>query len=637
MSIFSIPEIIIQICKYLDGKELFSICQTNNLLHKMIHNMSYPSIIDLRYLSCHNLYYILNSKTLCKVDMSNTMITDDFIGNISYCDTLILQHCYNLTDRFIDLIPNCHTLDISYCPNITGAFINTKNYWLSLTMTGCFFLNYEYFGDLECQTLDLTRTIIANEFCESYNRHHPFIAALNRCQTIYLTDTTHHPLNDDFMNILADKIIYQKITKNFNCIASLLEPDNGKEFRVPTSFRPPAFITICKNYGGENTIDSAISNVEQYFVDRAAYIQSIFDPKKKTDDVQLDIGMREIPILSLDEMINDKDFAQLDFGDILSPDKMMNYEDFDDRVKKLQRDSYTQSIYSQRMINIDGDFDIQGTNNHDDYFPRLMHNHDDHFPHLMHNRNNNETVDQKIMKLSNYHPRIVKEFINLMTMAHTHVGQHKKLKHGLYFRKQKTHEDDFYRLHKTEEIPFDISEAEKYHSYGGFLGPGYLDNLLVNSNDLGDAHELAYTSAGMQPLCSESTYATFNLFNKEIKSDNHLTIEDKQELFNIIYLVTAHINTNNVIYSNNCMLPYSDYDSAVNINEYMNIMETLEKEIILAMVPRVVPQFTEKVYKNERWDSSNKEYCALIEKRNMFDNKLISSTCFSHFADLDDQ
>lgn len=266
MSIFLIPEIVHIIGKHLKLEELILLGNSNTYIYNNINKIiSFDKLVNLQNLSKSVIYNILNNRNIFKLNMSNTMITDNFTGNISNCTELVLKNCFNLSDKFIDHIPNCKSLNLSYCPNITGSFIKNKYIWKKLKLSGCFFMDYNHFDDLHCEILDLTETIIIQEFTnQSYTKDHPFINALKRCHTIILSN------NIQLINFIKNNDFNSEIIYKTKCTKY-----NPKETEYQKSYGAPGFISICTNYGYDNNLDISTKLVDKYLKDRVKYIGSI--------------------------------------------------------------------------------------------------------------------------------------------------------------------------------------------------------------------------------------------------------------------------------------------------------------------------------------------------------------------------
>lgn len=717
---FSNSDIVTQICKHLNMADVASVALINMTLSRIITGTISLKTVNLNYLSNRNLHYILNSHTLQKIDMSNTMISDTFAGNIQHCNTVIVKHCYNLTDKFIDLIPRCTTLDVSYCPNINGSFIIKRNNWSKLVMTGCFFLQHVNFTDLHCDELDLTKTLLLENFFDDKtiidepdedidpraaydtpwyptpqrrrylppqrdslsdvdsdsvlsfdeddmpaelirrktptfdftdgelsdddlkgignpgdqwlhytgvpnnesefivddidaphakkharftmddidahpraikyayveNRIQPrplltnyqpnnmpriivediaydaplhmanydggtprqrgvfnnwfgdfdgppenplplptdankdqFITAMQRCSRIYLTRSPNHMINEKIIAMFGNKITFVMHEKNYHCVT--LEY-NTQESRVPECFAPPGFISICKNYDGDNSVDSAIHNIEEYTSNRVAYLTSL---TRK--------------------------------GRGILPEHPFTYE-----------------------------------------FGNLI-------------------------KLAN---------ISLSPMLRpTSITEN-----GMFFRRRNNISYKFFdNQGEIDGITNDdIDESIKYHSYSGFMGSKFLDNMFPE------------THAGPFRSIDNGNHGTFNLMNVPSEYLNFIkpfvSQTDEQQLINLAYLVSNYLNTNNITHSNNCLGTQFATGAFTNVELFSDIMRTLEEEILLS-----VPKLSEeewfgilkptKIEKQEKIHLLNTHMKNLTNERNKLDKEIHPRPKWivSTFADLE--
>jgi hypothetical protein len=112
MSALYIQDILATIKSFVTLKEFLSLGALNKGINQVAVNViAYTQQIKLNY-SDTIIQKMLQGWKLRILDLSNTMITDDFNGQMVHCRRLVAHHCYNITDKFIDKIPNCKSLYI---------------------------------------------------------------------------------------------------------------------------------------------------------------------------------------------------------------------------------------------------------------------------------------------------------------------------------------------------------------------------------------------------------------------------------------------------------------------------------------------------------------------------------------------
>lgn len=301
MSALYIQDILTKIKSFLTLKDFLLLGSIDKSINTTAINIiAYTQLIKLNY-SDTIIQKMLQGWKLRVLDLSNTMITDDFSAEIIHCHKLVVHHCYNITDKFIDKIPNCNHLDISYCTNINGSFVKKRNDWEYLKLSGCFFIKDSNLKKLNCLSLDLSNTIILYEFCKNdFHENHPFVSALKKCKNIYISksQTENHSYVDRLLNILSTKITYgdafderqvmlfsQLHRQNVDsCVSGKEVWDfptpklkfisiNGVNYEIPYTFNPPCFISICEN--DDKDIDTSVSLLKKYLLDRESYLKNI--------------------------------------------------------------------------------------------------------------------------------------------------------------------------------------------------------------------------------------------------------------------------------------------------------------------------------------------------------------------------
>jgi len=308
MSILLIPEIVQGIGNHMNINQMLILGNVNNYLHSIVKKINFSNEVDFSLLSDEIILDILHSYYFTKINLSNTMITDDFGDNLGYCTELILKNCFNITDDFFRNIKKCKVLDITNCVKIKGTFLR-ENYWEKLILSGCYFIDYQNLEGLACKVLDLSNTILIMEFYDGNKsdiprnvpdmmgwglpylsniqnpymndfidsllmsnttndsddteiNSHPFIIALRQCHQIYTSERENEIILKEW-NI--NYVHHNSPKMNYNTF----EPSAIELFDIP------GFVSICKNYRHENSFKTSISLVEKYCANRKKYLDSL--------------------------------------------------------------------------------------------------------------------------------------------------------------------------------------------------------------------------------------------------------------------------------------------------------------------------------------------------------------------------
>lgn len=309
-------DIVSNLYRFLDLDDTRSFGRTNTACHQLfLKHINYDRVVKLNYLSPNIIEFVLQRHKFCKLDLSNTMITDEFPSHLLTCHTIILHHCYNITDAFITQLPCCDNLDISYCTNVTGDFIVPEKRWDHLKLSGCYFINPACLLRLNCDTLDLTNTLLIYRTCNlGTEAANEIFNVLKRCNTIYLSK--HHRMtgpvyeHDDVViapimdvikyvtqhiyisyddvgsrKILTTHSIYGLLSKRGPLTNLVILPDNNpitsphKETHaqdvIPDTFSPPGIVSICKNYYYDEKYNPQ-ALLESYESDRTLYTNNMW-------------------------------------------------------------------------------------------------------------------------------------------------------------------------------------------------------------------------------------------------------------------------------------------------------------------------------------------------------------------------
>ena len=317
MSAFSF-DIVSNLYRFLNLDDTRSFGRTNTAHHQLfLKHINYDRVVKLNYLSPSIIEFVLRRYQFCKLDLSNTMITDEFPSHLLTCHTIILHHCYNITDAFIKQLPQCNNLDVSYCTNITGNFLVPEKRWDHLKLSGCYLMNPERLLGLNCNTLDLTDTLLIYRTCNlDTETAKDIFNVLKKCNTIYLSKhhSTTGPVyeHDDvviapIMNIIKyvtqhmyisyDDVALRKILMTHS-IYSLLSKRSGfpvsnlvilpdvnpittpycqtsAQNVIPDTFSPPGIVSICKNYYYDEKYDPQML-LTSYESNRSLYVNNMW-------------------------------------------------------------------------------------------------------------------------------------------------------------------------------------------------------------------------------------------------------------------------------------------------------------------------------------------------------------------------
>lgn len=124
---------------HLSVKEIVQWGSINKAWKEIIANIIWPTVLfNYKIMNVDILQDVLNRHKFRKVNLSDTMITDDFRILLSHCFEVNIKNCFNLTDKFIDGLKSCHSLNATNCFNIKGSFMNDSKKWLLLDLNGCY-------------------------------------------------------------------------------------------------------------------------------------------------------------------------------------------------------------------------------------------------------------------------------------------------------------------------------------------------------------------------------------------------------------------------------------------------------------------------------------------------------------------
>uniref|UniRef100_A0A6C0CAB8 F-box domain-containing protein n=1 Tax=viral metagenome TaxID=1070528 RepID=A0A6C0CAB8_9ZZZZ len=312
-------DITSHILNFLNLDDVRSFALTRTECYKIFaYHIAFDRLVRLNHLRCPIIERVLSDWKFCKLDLSNTMISDQFPIQLLKCNTLILHHCYLITDAFIKKLKSCENLDISYCVNVTGEFIETKKVWKYLKLTGCYFMDPHSLLNLNCEVLDLTDSLLIYDLCENQKYCGDVLKGLQKCKTIYLSryfdkDGGVYRYDDIVFDALSENIMFvdnflyithqdvqnntQILTKSQNDSlsigrtppAAIIVPDDSDIIKpffynsisggfcaskiLPQSFRPPGFVSICKNYHYD--VEDPTFLINQYLSDREKYIHAL--------------------------------------------------------------------------------------------------------------------------------------------------------------------------------------------------------------------------------------------------------------------------------------------------------------------------------------------------------------------------
>ena len=224
-----IQDIVYQIGQHLCISQILHASRINKLINQHIKKIIWThDIADLRFFDNSILRNILHTYNFTQIDLSNTMITDTFDGDLSNITNLIVKNCICLTDEFVKKIPKCTSLDLTNCANVTGSFVTDRPNWSKLKLSGCFFLDVNNLIRLnQCTELDLTMTIIMQESIGdnlSTEQKEKFISMLRRCETVVSND---YPISE---RMVQHRVNMSNVIYNYE------------------HMMPPSMIHICNNF-----------------------------------------------------------------------------------------------------------------------------------------------------------------------------------------------------------------------------------------------------------------------------------------------------------------------------------------------------------------------------------------------------
>jgi len=724
---FANSDIVTQICKHLNMADVASVALINMTLSRIITGTISLKTVNLNYLSIRNLHYILNSHNLQKIDMSNTMITDTFAGNIQHCNTVIVKHCYNLTDKFIDLIPRCTTLDVSYCPNINGSFITKRNNWSKLVMTGCFFLQHANFTDLYCDELDLTKTLLLENFFDDKTiidepDEDPFRAAYD--PQLYLTRQRNSLSDIDSDSVLSfdeddmpAELIRPK-TPAFDFTDGELSdedlisvgnpgdqwsrytgvPNNESEFIVDDIDAPHA-----KKHARFTMDDIDTPHARKY----ARFTMDDIDaPQRAIKYAPMQNPIQQRPMMTTYQPSN---MPRIIIDDVAydAPLHMTNYDggtprqrlvfnnwfdDFDgppenplplptdsnkiqfitamQRCNRIYLTRSPNDMINKKIIAMFGNKITFVTHEKNYHCVTLEYNTPESrvpdcfappgFISICKNYDGDNSVDSAIHNIEEYTSNRVAyltsltrkgrgmlpehsftyEFGNLIKLANISLSPMLRptsiTENGMFFRRRNNISYKFFDNQGEIDgiTKDDIDESIKYHSYSGFMGSKFLDNMFPE------------THAGSFQSIDNGKHGTFNLMNVPSEDLNFIkpfvSQTDEQQLINLAYLVSNYLHTNNITHSNNCLETQFVTGVFTNVELFSDIMRTLEEEILLS-----VPKLSEeewfgilkptKIEKQEKIHLLNTHMKNLTDERNKLDKELCPRPKWivSTFADLE--
>jgi len=194
--------------------------------------------------------------------------------------------------------------------------METSKKWKYLKLSGCYFMDYLFLFNLNCEILDLTDTTLIYDLCEHKKYCVDIFNVLKKCKTLYLsryydkdrpvylyddivTDTLsqivvfvdqHLYLSHDDAEIkkpILTKSQYDLLSIERAPPTAIVVPDDfaqpffgelltsGKSAQdiFPATFNPPGFVSICKNYYYDTCSPAEL--IDKYQEDRQIYIKSL--------------------------------------------------------------------------------------------------------------------------------------------------------------------------------------------------------------------------------------------------------------------------------------------------------------------------------------------------------------------------
>lgn len=140
---------------YLDLVDIVHWQNVNKTWQKLLSNIVWSAIpYEIKIMDTEILRGILTCHKFRKVNLSDTMITDDFGELLKDCYEVIVMNCFNLTDQFVMALENCYSLNIMKCVNVTGIFLETKRKWNYLNVNGCYRFDLAMLDKIEKINID---------------------------------------------------------------------------------------------------------------------------------------------------------------------------------------------------------------------------------------------------------------------------------------------------------------------------------------------------------------------------------------------------------------------------------------------------------------------------------------------------
>jgi len=130
---------------FLELRDIIRLRGIGTEWNKILSRTLWPThLYKINFLNENFFQQNLQTNKFRRVDLSDTMITDDFAKFLTHCTDVVVRQCFYLTDEFVIGLDNCTRLDVTKCINIKGTFLETKPKWDYLNLNGCLGFNKDY-------------------------------------------------------------------------------------------------------------------------------------------------------------------------------------------------------------------------------------------------------------------------------------------------------------------------------------------------------------------------------------------------------------------------------------------------------------------------------------------------------------
>lgn len=556
MSILHYGEIFISIAHNLDFNLLLSMMTIDKKLYNIIKYIPNFGSINLSLMHENYINKFLSMYKFRKMDLSNTMITDDFAPKLSNCYELILKNCFNITDDFIGNLTNCHSLDISNCVNVTGSFLLHQNVWRKLVLTGCYLFKYDSLCDVLCDELDLTGTNFAQTFFHDDMMNQPINGHNDGLNDDGNQNFNYLSIDDDFNMVDINSVIeVSHLTVDMDVINNEIQ-----NYITSNGFR----ITQHDDYENNNSNIQRRQTSTLYSPLMPYHSACLWDDK----DSSTDLGNNDL----VREMHNIKH----PFIDALKKCRIIHVSD-----KSLHESLLSTGINNvimQDQINIDSTFQVPG-------FVSICKNFD--------SENDLETCAEAVKKYLSDRENYLESFIKGIQMhkntpnaqiecnMNIFLSKVEKvfndnddvLKNDLFFRKIKKTPKEFYEKASPLWTDFDVWDDVRNNTISeinkmGFFGPSYNDDVFPTSEWFKESY--SRKQKNNSSLFEEEKSGTF-----EFKFKRCRLLIGESQISRFIKIVSNFLSNRTPLSSQNFLRPYQNYHKYSNytVQSYSDLRE----------------------------------------------------------------